>query len=90
MPDAAMLWNLILSGVAAGVLWWVKSVSAQLQELRNTVSNTREQIARDYALKADVEKDVQKLLDRFDRFEVKLDNLIEKILLSNNTKHIKE
>ena len=85
-----MLWNLILSGVAAGVLWWVKSVSAQLQELRNTVSNTREQIARDYALKADVEKDVQKLLDRFDRFEVKLDNLIEKILLSNNTKHIKE
>lgn len=85
-----MLWNLILSGVAAGVLWWVKSVSMQLQELRNTVSNTREQIAKDYALKVDVDKDVQKLLDRFDRFEVKLDNLIEKILLSNNTKHSKE
>lgn len=90
MPDATMFWNLILSGVAAGVLLWIKNVSSQLQELRNILSTTREQIARDYALKVEVDKDVQKLLDRFDRFEVKLDNLIEKILLSNSTKHIKE
>ena len=90
MPDATMFWNLILSGVAAGVLLWIKNVSSQLQELRSILSTTREQIARDYALKVEVDKDVQKLLDRFDRFEVKLDNLIEKILLSNSTKHIKE
>jgi hypothetical protein len=37
-------------------------------------------MAKEYALKNDVEKDIQKIMDRFDRVETKLDNLMERII----------
>lgn len=80
MPDSAMIWNLILTGAAGGIVWWVKCVTTKIEEINKNIAATREEVARDYALKTEVDKDVQKLLDRFDRFEVKLDNLIERIL----------
>jgi len=84
MPDAAMIWNLVLSAVTAGVLWWVRTVNNEINDLKEKLSQTREDVATDYALKADVDKDVQKLLDRFDRFENKLDSLIEKIIVAHS------
>jgi tetrahydromethanopterin S-methyltransferase subunit G len=37
-------------------------------------------MAKEYALKDDVEKDLNKIMDRFDRVENKLDNLMERIV----------
>jgi hypothetical protein len=36
-------------------------------------------MAREYALKDDVERDLRKIMDRFDRLETKLDNLLERM-----------
>ena len=44
------------------------------------MSRTREEIARDYALKDEVDKDLDKIMSRFDRVESKLDNLMERII----------
>ena len=75
------IWNLLLSAGIGGVVWWVRNVNTQIHELRSTITATREKMAVEYALKVDVDKDVQKLLDRFDRMETKLDSLIDKIIL---------
>jgi hypothetical protein len=74
-----MLWNLLLSVVAGAMVWWIRGVNTRIEETRVLVSRTREDIARDYALKDDVDKDLRQIMARFDRLETKLDNLLERM-----------
>tara|TARA_R110000803_G_scaffold165586_2_gene229076 strand:+ start:807 stop:1052 length:246 start_codon:yes stop_codon:yes gene_type:complete len=78
MPESAMLWNLILTVGGGIIVWWIKSITSQIGETRKLVSVTREELAKYYALKADVERDIDKIMVRFDRLENKLDSLIER------------
>jgi hypothetical protein len=79
MPETTMLWNLLLSVVAGAMVWWIRGVNTRIEETRILVSRTREEMAREYALKDDVERDLRKIMDRFDRLETKLDNLLERM-----------
>jgi hypothetical protein len=58
----------------------MRGVSTKIDDNRKLLSRTREEIAKEYALKDDVEKDLNKIMDRFDRVENKLDNLMERII----------
>ena len=79
MPESAMIWNLILSGFAGAVVWWIRGVNTKLDEARVLISKTREEFAKEYARRDEVERDMQKLMDRFDKIETKIDNMIERI-----------
>jgi hypothetical protein len=79
MPETTMIWNLLLSVVAGAMVWWIRGVNTRIEETRTLVSRTREEMAREYALKDDVERDLRKIMDRFDRLETKLDNLLERM-----------
>lgn len=72
-----MLWNLLLSIVAGGTVWWVRGVNEQITDIRKLISLTREQMAKEYALKEDVERDLQKIILRFDRLESKIDHIVD-------------
>lgn len=74
-----MLWNLLLSVVAGAMVWWIRGVNTRIEETRVLVSRTREDMAREYALKNDVERDLRQIMARFDRLETKLDNLLERL-----------
>jgi len=80
MPETSMIWNLILSIAAGSIVWWIRGINSKIDELYGLVNKTRENIAREYALKSEVDKDLQKILDRFDRLETKLDAMITKII----------
>jgi tetrahydromethanopterin S-methyltransferase subunit G len=58
----------------------MRGVSTKIDDNRKLLSRTREEVAKEYALKDDVEKDLNKIMDRFDRVENKLDNLMERII----------
>lgn len=75
-----MIWNLLLSIAAGSIVWWIRGINSKIDELFGLVNKTRENIAREYALKTEVDKDLQKILDRFDRLENKLDAMITKII----------
>ena len=79
LDDPTMLWNAILSLAIGGFLWWMRGTSTQIAELRKLLSQTREEIPKTYATKEDVEKDLEKIMDRFDRLETKIDNFMERI-----------
>ena len=80
MPsDPTMLWNAVLSLAIGGFLWWVRGIAAQLSDLRKLISVTREEIPKTYATKIEVEKDIEKIMDRFDRLDNKMDNIFERI-----------
>ena len=73
-----MLWNLILTVGGGLIVLWIKSITSQVGETRKLVSITREELAKYYALKVDVERDIDKIMVRLDRLENKLDSLIER------------
>jgi len=80
VPDINLVWNLILSAASGLILWWVRGVNAEISDTKKIISITREEMAREYALKIDVDRDMEKLLDRLDRLDGKLDKLLERIV----------
>ena len=78
--SVSMIWNAILSLACGSFIWWIRGVNNKIDENRKLVSRTREEIAKEYALKDEVDKDLDKIMSRFDRVESKLDNLMERIV----------
>ena len=75
-----MIWNAVLSLACGSFVWWMRGIGIKIEENRKLVSRTREEMAKEYALKAEVERDLAKIMSRFDRVESKLDNLMERIV----------
>jgi hypothetical protein len=74
-----MLWNVALSAIVAVMGFMFKSKFEELDRLGILLNKTREEVARDHITRAEVRADMEKLLNhvdtRFNRIEVKLDEL---------------
>ena len=80
MPnDAAVIWNALLSIAGGSFVWWVRGISQQVQDTKRRIADTREEAAKTYATKDEVDKDLGKIMDRFDRLEAKLDSFLIKV-----------
>ena len=79
-PSSQIIWNALLSLTCGSFIWWIRGIGAKIEEVRKLISKTREEVAKEYALKAEVERDLDKIMSRFDRVESKLDNLMERIV----------
>ena len=73
-----MLWNVVLSGLQALLIWVLREKSEELKRLGILLNKTREEIARDYVTRAEIHADITRVLDRLDRLDEKLDRLVEK------------
>lgn len=71
-----MIWNVVLSFISALILMWIKSATDELKRVQILLNRTREEIAKEYVTKVDVHNDINRVLDRLDRLESKLDNFI--------------
>tara|TARA_R110002033_G_scaffold145997_1_gene183507 strand:+ start:271 stop:531 length:261 start_codon:yes stop_codon:yes gene_type:complete len=85
MQDMTMLWNAVLTLAVGAFLWWIRGTNADIDKVREDLKDhaladakTREFIATNYATKVEVNSEVNKVLDRFDRLEEKLDRWMEK------------
>ncbi len=85
MQDMTMLWNGILTLAIGAFLWWIRGTNSDISKLRDDLkehalsdAKTREFMATNYATKKEVYSEVNKILDRFDRLEEKLDRWMEK------------
>lgn len=74
-----MLWNVALSGVVAVMGFILKSKFEELDRLAILLNRTREEIAREHITRAEVQRDMEKIMERFDagiaRLELKIDDL---------------
>lgn len=68
-----MLWNAALSFISALILFWVKSMHDETKRIQILLNRTREEIAKEYVTKADVHGDINRVIQRLDRLDEKLD-----------------
>lgn len=83
MIEIGMLWNAGLTIVLGLVGWAVKAKERELEKTQEELSRvtillnrTREEVAKEYVTKQEVHHDINRVLDRLDRLEAKLDTFI--------------
>lgn len=70
------LWNMVLTAFLGLLGWSLREKSEEINRLQILLNRTREEIAKEYVTKADVHHDINRVLDRLDRLEVKIDTFI--------------
>ena len=74
-----MLWNVALSAIVAVMGFMLRGKFEELDRLGILLNRTREEVAREHITRAEVERDLEKIMDRFDagiaRLESKIDQL---------------
>ena len=71
------IWNLALTCLV-GVLGWVlNDKSDELGRITILLNRTREEMAKEYVTKPEVHADINRVLDRLERLDEKLDRLME-------------
>ena len=69
------LWNAILTPVVAPAAWFLLHLHGKQDKLTAVVSDTREEIAKNYVTKVDLHNDLNRILQRYDRLEEKIDRI---------------
>jgi hypothetical protein len=72
-----MLWNVGLSLASAIILVWIKASHDEVKRLSILLSKTREEGAEKYVTKVEVHSDINRVLDRIDRLEIKIDTFMQ-------------
>jgi|TARA_R110000822_G_scaffold78583_1_gene188222 hypothetical protein len=75
--DPVILWNIVLTVVVGPVVLWARSMAAEVKRIDVLLNKTREETARDFATKRDLETDVSRVLAQLDKMDKKLDRLFE-------------
>jgi hypothetical protein len=78
------IWSAALTVIMALLGFIVKAKDAELKETKDELSRvtilvnrTREEVAKEYVTKTEVHADINRVLDRLDRLDEKLDRLME-------------
>jgi hypothetical protein len=72
------LWNIVLTVAVSGVGFIVKNSFDEIKRVQILLNRTREEIAKEYVTKAEAHADINRVMDRLDRLESKIDKLMDK------------
>ena len=70
------LWNMVLTAFLGLLGWSLREKAEEINRLQILLNRTREEVAKEYVTKADVHNDINRILDRIDRLEMKIDTFI--------------
>ena len=74
--NPVLVWQVLTTMAIGPLAYFVKGSLDRLREIELCLARTREQLAKEYATKADVHADVGRVLDRLDHLDRKLDKLL--------------
>lgn len=72
-----MLWNIVLTAAFAAMSLFAKTMWAEQQRLSILLNRTREEVAKEYVTKAEVHNDMNRVIDRLEALDAKLDRMME-------------
>jgi hypothetical protein len=76
--DAHVIWNILITVVLAPLGFLIRSVLSEQKRLDILVNKTREEVARDYVTRQEIEMDMERLMRTITRIDEKIDRLQSK------------
>lgn len=73
--DAHVIWNILITVILAPLGFLVRSVLNEQKRLDILVNKTREEVARDYVTRQEIEQDFERLMRKIERIDEKIDRL---------------
>jgi len=73
-----ILWNVVMTVVILPIGFLVRNVLSEQKRIDILVNKTREEIARDYATREQIEADFQRIMDSINNIDSKIDRLQNK------------
>ena len=71
-----LILNFELTAGAAGVGWWVINMHNELKRVEILLNRTREEVARDYIQKDDLERAMRPIVESIEKIDSKLDDFL--------------
>ena len=75
--EAGMIWNGILTFAFGLLSWTLKGYVDELKRISILLTSTREEIAKEYVTKGEVHADINRVMNRLEALDAKLDRLLE-------------
>tara|TARA_B110000196_G_C20521874_1_gene375955 strand:+ start:51 stop:311 length:261 start_codon:yes stop_codon:yes gene_type:complete len=75
--DSHIIWNIILTLVVMPLAWWVRTTHDEMRRQDILLNKTREEIAREYVSKRELEQDLTRILNAIQKLSEKLDRMQE-------------
>ena len=72
-----LMWNVLLTLVVAPLFYTIRSNTSENKRIDILLNKTREEMARDYVTKTELEGDMERVFAILDKIEEKLDRLFE-------------
>jgi hypothetical protein len=72
------IWNVILTVAISAVGFIVKNSFDEIKRIQILLNRTREELPKEYVTRAQLDADINRIFDRLDRLEGKLDKLMDK------------
>ena len=70
-------WNILLTLVVAPLLYTIRGNTSENRRLDILLNKTREEMAKDYVTKVELEGDMERVFTTLNKIEEKLDKLLE-------------
>ena len=75
--DTHIIWNIILTLIVMPLAWWIRTSHDEIRRQDILLNKTREEIARDYVSKRELEQDLSRILNAIQKLSEKLDRMQE-------------
>ena len=75
--DISTIWSAALSLITGALWFFIREKMDDVKRIERLLNITREEIARDYATNAEVQRITDHIDQRFNRLEAKIDQLIQ-------------
>jgi|TARA_B110000259_G_C13903400_1_gene357843 uncharacterized membrane protein len=73
-----ILWNLVTVFIIVPIGFLLRNTLQEMSRVSILLNKTREEIAKDYVTREEIERDMTKLLDQMNRISDKIDKLATK------------
>ena len=75
--ETHIIWNIILTLIVMPLAWWIRTSHDEIRRQDILLNKTREEIARDYVSKRELEQDLGRILSAIQKLDEKLDRIQE-------------
>mgnify|MGYP003137750266 FL=1 len=72
-----IFWNIILTLVYAPLIYSIRQNANELKRVDILLNKTREEVAKEYVTKDDLEEDLKRIFDYLGKLDGKIDKLIQ-------------